>query len=100
MDKVTPLTIKHRLTATSLRRRTGLLLGAFAAIVLALPASALIEYTETQQDTVVELIEQLEERQYAKLRYDDELSSQHLDNYIASLDGGKMFFTTADLAEF
>ncbi|TXS95923.1 peptidase S41 [Parahaliea maris] len=49
---------------------------------------------------MVDMIEQLEERHYAKLRYDDELSSQHLDNYINSLDSGRMFFTAADLAEF
>ncbi|MBN7797554.1 carboxy terminal-processing peptidase [Parahaliea mediterranea] len=46
------------------------------------------------------MLEQLEERHYAKLRYDDALSSQHLDNYIDSLDSGKMFFTAADVAEF
>ncbi|MBA6412278.1 carboxy terminal-processing peptidase [Parahaliea sp. F7430] len=46
------------------------------------------------------MIEQLEERHYSKLRYDDNLSSLHLDNYINSLDRGKMFFTAADRAEF
>ncbi|WP_116364906.1 carboxy terminal-processing peptidase [Parahaliea mediterranea] len=71
-----------------------LLLGGIA------PAQALIEYTDTQRETMVDMIDQLEERHYAKLRYDDELSSQHLDNYIDSLDSGRMFFTAADLAEF
>jgi carboxyl-terminal processing protease len=66
----------------------------------ALPSLAVIEYSDDQRETIVELIEQLEERHYAKLTYDDELSSQHLDNYIDSLDGGKMFFTASDLAEF
>ena len=66
----------------------------------ALPSRAVIEYSDDQRETIVELIEQLEERHYAKLTYDDELSSQHLDNYIDSLDGGKMFFTASDLAEF
>ncbi|TXS93605.1 peptidase S41 [Parahaliea aestuarii] len=64
------------------------------------PALALIEYTDTQRETMVDMIDQLEERHYAKLRYDDELSSQHLDNYIDSLDSGRMFFTASDLAEF
>lgn len=67
---------------------------------IALPASALIEYSDTQRDTIIELIDQLEERHYAKLRYDDTLSSQHLDAYISSLDGSKMFFTAADIADF
>lgn len=98
-NKVNLLTIKQRFPAASLRHYAGALLTT-TLLVLSPQASALIEYTETQQDTVVELIEQLEERHYAKLRYDDELSSQHLDNYIDSLDGGKMFFTTSDLAEF
>lgn len=64
------------------------------------PALATIEYTDAQRETMVDMIEQLEERHYAKLRYDDELSSQHLDNYINSLDSGRMFFTAADRAEF
>ncbi|MEM8562497.1 MAG: carboxy terminal-processing peptidase [Pseudomonadota bacterium] len=63
-------------------------------------AWALIEATDAQRETMVELIEQLEQRHYAKHRYDDELSSQHLDSYIDSLDRAKMFFTAADIAEF
>lgn len=67
---------------------------------VALPAAALIEHTDAQRDTAIELIEQLEERHYAKHRYDDELSSQHLDAYVDALDGSKMFFTAADIREF
>ncbi|WP_243391660.1 carboxy terminal-processing peptidase [Pseudohalioglobus lutimaris] len=73
----------------------GLVLSAFAV-----PAAAVIEYTESQRDTAIELVEQLEERHYSKLAYDDKLSSQHLDAYIESLDGSKMFFTAADIKEF
>ncbi len=73
----------------------GLFLGA-----VSLPSFALIEYTDAQRETAVELVEQLEERHYAKLKYDDTLSSQHLDAYIDSLDGSKMFFTAADIKEF
>ncbi|MDO8862366.1 carboxy terminal-processing peptidase [Haliea sp. E1-2-M8] len=65
-----------------------------------LPAFSAITFTDNQRETIVELIEQLEQRHYAKLRYDDHLSSMHLDNYIDSLDGGRMFFTATDLAEF
>ena len=61
---------------------------------------AVIEYTDEQSETIVEMIEQLEQRHYAKLKYDNELSSQHLDAYIDSLDGSKMFFTATDVAEF
>ncbi len=79
-----------------------LFLGTVALLVAGLPgvAGAAIAYTDSQRETIVELIEQLEERHYAKLIYDDNLSSLHLDNYIESLDGGKMFFTQADLADF
>jgi len=68
--------------------------------VLSLPAWSLIEYTEAERDTIIEMIEQLQERHYAGLAYGDELSSQHLDSYVNSLDGGKMFFTAADIADF
>nr|WP_232059195.1 carboxy terminal-processing peptidase [Kineobactrum salinum] len=80
-----------------------LLCGVLGLALLAapsLPAWSAIEYSDSQRETIVELIEQLEERHYAKLKYDDELSSLHLDNYIKSLDGGKMFFTRADLEDF
>ncbi len=73
---------------------------ALALGLTALPAAAVIEYTESQRDTIVELVEQLETRHYAKLEYNDALSSQHLDAYIDSLDGSKMFFLAADIKEF
>jgi carboxyl-terminal processing protease len=86
-----------------LRRIEGLLGFAFSAMMLSalpLPAWSLIEYTEAQQETAVELLEQLQDRHYSKLSYDDNLSAQHLDHYIDSLDGGKMFFLASDIAEF
>ncbi len=68
--------------------------------VLSSPAWSLIEYTEAERDTIVEMLEQLQERHYAGLAYGDDMSSQHLDNYIDSLDSSKMFFTAADIADF
>ena len=67
---------------------------------LAAPAWGLIEYSDGQRETIVELIDQLQERHYAKLKYDDRLSSQHLDGYIDSLDRNKMFFIESDIEEF
>ena len=61
---------------------------------------AVIDYSDIQSETVVHLIAQLEQRHYAKLTYDDALSSQHLDSYVDNLDGSKMFFTEADVASF
>ena len=62
------------------------------AILLALPlvflsslslrAWAVIEYSDDQRETMVEMIDQLEQRHYAKHRYDDAMSSAHLDSYI------------------
>ena len=68
--------------------------------VISLPVAAKIEYSETQRDTIIELVEQLEKRHYSKVTYDNNLSSQHLDAYIDSLDGSKMFFTVTDIEEF
>ncbi|MGL4564612.1 MAG: carboxy terminal-processing peptidase, partial [Halioglobus sp.] len=67
---------------------------------LSLPSWAVIEPSEGESATMLELIDQLEQRHYAKHSYDDGMSSAHLDSYIESLDGGKMFFTSADLADF
>jgi carboxyl-terminal processing protease len=67
---------------------------------ISLPSWALIEYSDAQRETIVEMLEQLEERHYAKLEYDDLLSSQHLDSYLTSLDNSKMFFLAADIEEF
>lgn len=63
-------------------------------------AWSLIDYTDGQRETIVELVEFLEERHYAGLHYDNELSSQHLDAYIDNLDRTRMFFTSADIIEF
>jgi len=80
----------------------GVALAFFSAVLgtLSLPAWSLIDYTEAQRDTVVELVEQLQERHYSKLAYDDTLSAQHLDSYIDALDSSKMFFLASDIADF
>ena len=67
---------------------------------VSLPGWALIEYSQEQQNTIIEMVEQLESRHYAKLKYDDVLSSQHLDNYVDRLDHGRLFFSAADIREF
>lgn len=71
-----------------------------AFITLASPAWGSIDYTKAQRETIIEMVEQLEERHYAKLKYDDGLSSLHLDAYLDNLDRSKMFFTAQDIAEF
>lgn len=94
----------HRGLSSGLRRLKRTLRSALipfaAALLCGAPAQALVEFTEAQQNTIGEIVEQLEERHYAKLDYDDTLSSAHLDNYIDSLDPGRVFFTVDDIAGF
>jgi carboxyl-terminal processing protease len=73
---------------------------ALASVLFATPAWSLLEYSKGQRETIIELVEQLEERHYAKLPYDDNLSSLHLDAYLDSLDRTRMFFTAKDIEEF
>tara|TARA_R110000823_G_scaffold305166_3_gene427118 strand:+ start:47948 stop:50053 length:2106 start_codon:yes stop_codon:yes gene_type:complete len=82
---------------TALRRLAALLIvcGLFSN-----PVWAVIDYSDGQRETIVELLDQLEDRHYASLAYTDALSSQHLDSYIESLDRSRMFFTAEDIAEF
>ena len=71
-----------------------------ASVLMASPAWSLLEYSKGQRETIIELVEQLEERHYAKLPYDDTLSAMHLDAYLESLDRTRMFFTASDIEEF
>ncbi|MEO0437976.1 MAG: carboxy terminal-processing peptidase [Pseudomonadota bacterium] len=75
-------------------------LSGLALLVIVFPAQALVEYSKAQKETVQELLEQLEQRHYSKLKYDDDLSSAHLDNYLDSLDGGRMFLTKEHVDRF
>ena len=100
------LKILHFLTSgylTLMIRRTLKLFSVVAPLWLSIAtpqAATELDYSKAQSDTARELVEQLEKRHYAKLRYDDSLSAAHLENYIDSLDGGKMFFQASDVAEF
>lgn len=83
-----------------MKTSAALTLPALLSLFLSLPTWATIESSDSERETIVEMIGQLEQRHYAKHRYDDDMSSAHLDSYIESLDRGKMFFTATDLAEF
>jgi len=73
---------------------------ALAAALYVPYCAALVTFTQEQVETAMEIVEQLEERHYAKLKYDDALSSLHLDSYIDRLDNRKMYFIEADLRDF
>lgn len=53
-------------------------------------------YTRTTR----RIIEQLRRNHYSDIHYDDSFSGMLLDSYIKTLDGGRMYFTAADIAEF
>lgn len=95
-----PSSARYGKTTAAIVSKLVIATSAFAITFLSSSSWALIQHTEDQAETIVEMIEQLEERHYAKLKYDDTLSSQHLDSYIDKLDGRKMFFLASDIAEF
>ena len=72
---------------------------AFALALVPLSASALTP-TSTQEHTLKELIDVIEERHYASRRYDDALSAQHFIAYLDALDPQRMFFDATDITEF
>ncbi|MEY4641195.1 MAG: hypothetical protein RLZZ227_1189 [Pseudomonadota bacterium] len=46
------------------------------------------------------IIEQLRRNHYSDIRLDDTFSGNMLDSYIKTLDGGRIYFTAKDIAEF
>ena len=79
-------------------KRLGILL---AAGLMALPlATFALAPSDSQSDTLKELIEVIEERHYASRRYDDALSAQHFVAYLDALDPQRMFFAAEDIAAF
>ena len=83
--------------AASLKRFSILLVAGAAALPL---LAAALAPTDSQGDTLKELIEVIEERHYASRRYDDALSAQHFVAYLDALDPQRMFFDAADISAF
>ena len=83
--------------AASLKRFSILLVAGVAALPL---LAAALAPTDSQGDTLKELIEVIEERHYASRRYDDALSAQHFVAYLDALDPQRMFFDAADISAF
>lgn len=53
-------------------------------------------YAKTTEDIIDEMVR----NHYSHIRFDDAFSGKMLDAYIKSLDGGRMYFTQADINEF
>ena len=51
-------------------------------------------------DTARDLVDKLENRHYSKRKFDDELSSELLDNYLGSLDPTRSFLYQSDVDAF
>ena len=51
-------------------------------------------------DTARDLVDKLENRHYSKRKFDDELSSELLDNYLRSLDPTRSFLYQSDVDDF
>ncbi len=64
------------------------------------PGWALLQFSEVQKETAIELVEKLEQRHYSRKKFDNDLSSAFLDNYLESLDPNRLFFYLSDIREF
>lgn len=72
------------------------------ALFVGLPALslALVEPLESQQQTARELVKKLESRHYSKQKLDNSLSTDFFDNYVDSIDPGRLYFLATDLQSF
>ncbi len=81
----------------TLRRRACELLTAALAVLLAAPcgsAESLDE--EALRETVTQALNHAEKSHYSNVRVDDRISQLTLENYVAALDGLRIFFTVED----
>jgi carboxyl-terminal processing protease len=60
------------------------------------PMEPAASYARTTRD----ILDELRQSHYSKIHVDDQFSSVLLDSYIKALDGARMYFTQADIAEF
>jgi len=63
-------------------------------------SKAVLEFSEEQSKTAIDILAKLSERHYRDQKVDDELSSMVLDKFVLSLDPSKSFFLRSDLEEF
>ena len=66
---------------------------------LAIPVEPLTA-TKNQSATTIEIVKTLAERHYRNQPLDDKMSGRYLDQYIDTLDPGKVYFFASDLDEF
>lgn len=70
------------------------------SLLISAPGWAVIKSSDSQGDTAVALVDKLETRHYSKRSFDDDASSQLLDNYFKALDPSHLFLLQSDIDEF
>lgn len=60
------------------------------------PLEPAADYAGTTED----IIDQMVRNHYSHIQFDDAFSGKMLDSYIKTLDGGRMYFTQADINDF
>lgn len=70
-----------------------------------IPLDADVIYQELEPaadyaQTTRSIIDQLRRNHYSEIRFNDAFSTSMLDSFVKTLDGGRTYFTAADIAEF
>jgi carboxyl-terminal processing protease len=75
---------------------------ALAASIVVASVSFASDLSPTTQQTwtLRALVAELEENHYVDRRYNDAMSSEHLETYLERLDPSHLYFTASDVAEF
>jgi len=63
-------------------------------------ATPILEPTKAQSVTTIDIMDKLSKRHYRNLPIDDKLSVEFLDNYLKTLDPGRLYFLQADIDNF
>ena len=77
-------------------------LATLGAVLLLSSASLASNLTPTTEQTwtLRALVTELEEKHYVDRRYNDAMSTEHLNTYLERLDPSHLYFTASDVAEF
>ncbi len=63
-------------------------------------ATPTLEPTKAQSVTTIDIMDKLSKRHYRNLPIDDKLSVEFLDNYLKTLDPGRLYFLQTDIDNF
>lgn len=63
-------------------------------------AKTVLQPTKAQSVTTIDIMDKLSKRHYRDLPIDDKLSVEFLENYLKTLDPGRLYFLQSDIDEF